>query len=159
MVALVSTSATARQKPASTPSATKAKVVVESDAGAIPLKRDEQIAFIFVEAVKNLQDDCSRHAAEPCTLEALVRGPKPKDDFGIGKLQFDPNASDPNYTYKVIVNGRNWEVWADPRKPGLGGFYLKGPFGGSWYNPSGPATPAHTKITGSSIDGDLFIVR
>jgi hypothetical protein len=39
----------------------------------------------------------------------------------------------------------------------LGGFYAKGPFfGGTWYNPAGPATQAHTKITDSSIEGDLF---
>jgi hypothetical protein len=158
--ALLGAEATARQNPAATPFATKATVVVKSDDAVIPLKREEQIAFMFVDAIKSLLDDCGRHAAEPCTLEALVRGPKPKDDWGMGKLKFDPNASDPNYTYTVTLSGRNWEIRADPRKPGLGGFFTKGPsFGGRWYNPAGPATQSHTKITGSSVEGDLFNVQ
>jgi hypothetical protein len=151
---------TAQQKPAAGPAATKATVEVKSDAGVIPLKREEQIAFMFVEAINSLQDDCGRHAAEPCTLEALVRGPKAKDSFGMGRLKFDPNASDPNYTYKVTLAGSNWEIWANPKKPGLGGFYAKGKFfGGKWYNAAGPATAASTKITESSIDGDLFSMQ
>ena len=149
---------TAQQKPAPVgPFATKATVEVKSETGVIPLKREEQIAFMFVDAINSLQDDCGRHAAEPCTLEALVRGPKAKDSFGVGKLKFDPNASDPNYTYKVALAGSNWEIWANPKKPGLGGFYAKGKFfGGKWYNAAGPATAASTKINESSIDGDLF---
>jgi hypothetical protein len=151
---------TAQQKPTAGPSATKATVEVQSDGGILPLKREEQIAFMFVEAINSLEDDCGRHAAEPCTLEALVRGPKAKDSFGVGKLKFDPNASDPNYAYKVALAGSNWEIWANPKKPGLGGFYAKGKFsGGKWYNPVGPATAASTKITGSSIDGDLFSMQ
>jgi hypothetical protein len=152
---------TAQQKAAlGGPFATKATVEVKSETGVIPLKREEQIAFMFVDAINNLQDDCGRHAAEPCTLEALVRGPKAKDSFGVGKLKFDPNASDPNYTYQVALAGSNWEIWANPKKPGLGGFYAKGKFfGGKWYNPAGPATAASTKIAESSIDGDLFWMK
>ena len=147
----------AQQKAAAGPAATIAKVEVQSDTGVIPLKREEQIAFMFVDAIINLLDDCSRHAAEPCTLEALVRGPKPKDSFGVGKLKYDPNATDPNYTYTLALKGSDWEIWANPRKPGLGGFYAKGKFfGGKWYNPAGPATAGSTKITGSSVGGDLF---
>jgi hypothetical protein len=160
-IVLLTAAAMAQQKPAATPAATTAKVVAKLTGGkVIPLKREEQIAFIFVAAINNLQDDCGRHSAEPCTLEALVRGPKAKDDWGMGKLKFDPNATDPNYTYKVTLDGKNWEVWANPRKPGLGGFYSKGKFsGGTWYNPAGTATPANMKIEESSIEGDLFIVQ
>jgi hypothetical protein len=155
-----STPVTAQQKPAAGPSATKATVEVESEKGVIPLKREEQIAFMFLDAINNLEDNCSRSAAEPCTLEALVRGPKAKGDFGVGKLKFDPNATDPNYTYKVTLAGTDWEIWANPKKPGLGGFYAKGKFfGGRWYNSAGSATAASTKITGSSIGGDLFWIQ
>ena len=102
---------TAQQKVAAGPFATKATVEVKSENGVIPLKREEQIAFMFV-------------------------------------------------AYKVVLNGSNWEIWANPRKPGLGGFYAVGKFfGGRWYNPAGPATAASTKITESSIDGDLFMVQ
>ncbi len=155
-----STLSTAQPTPAAGPAATKAKVEVQSDKGIIPLKREEQIAFMFVEAIHNLEDDCSRSAAEPCTLAALVRGPKAKGSFGVGKLKFDPNATDPNYAYKVTLAGADWEIWANPKKPGLGGFYAKGKFSkGTYYNPAGPATAASTKITGSSIDGDLFWIQ
>ncbi len=153
-------SGTAQPTPAAGPAATRAKVEVQSDKGVIPLKREEQIAFMFVEAIHNLEDDCSRSAAEPCTLAALVRGPKAKGSFGVGKLKFDPNATDPNYAYKVTLAGADWEIWANPKKPGLGGFYAKGKFSkGTYYNPAGPATAASTKITGSSIDGDLFWIQ
>lgn len=148
-----------QQKPAAGPFATKAKVEVKTGDTVIPLKREEQIAFMFVTAINSLEDDCQRHAAEPCTLEALIRRPKPQDpDWPVGKLKFDPNASDPNYTYKVVLEDRKWQVWADPRKPGLGGFYIKHAFsGGTWYNPAGPATEKDEKITEHSIAGDLFM--
>jgi hypothetical protein len=149
--------AAAPQKPAAGPFATKAKVSVTSEDGktVIPLKRPEQIAYMFVEAIASLEDDCGRHAAEPCTLEALARGAKSKDGWGM-KLKYDPTKTDPNYTYKLVLKGEGWELWANPRKPGLGGFYNKGHFfGGTWYNPAGPASDKDKKVFGS-IEGDLF---
>jgi len=147
------------QKPATGPFATEAKVEVKSEDTVLPLKREEQIAFMFVSAIDSLEDDCGRHAAEPCTLEALIRGPKSKDaGWPMGKLKFDPTTTDPNYTYKVVLEDRKWQIWANPRKPGLGGFYIKHEFrGGTWYNPAGPATEKDKKISGSSIEGDLFM--
>jgi hypothetical protein len=150
------------QEPAAGPFATKAKVEVKTEEDTvIPLKREEQIAFMFVSAIDSLEDDCGRHAAEPCTLEALIRGPKAKEaDWPMGKLKFDPTTTDPNYTYKVVLEERKWQIWANPRKPGLGGFYLKHAFGGGkFYNPAGPATEKDKKISGSSIEGDLFMTQ
>ena len=151
--------ASPQQQPAAGPFATKAKVEVKTEDTVIPLKREEQIAFMFVSAINSLEDDCGRHAAEPCTLEALIRGPKPKEaDWPVGKLKFDPTPTDANYTYRVVLEDRKWQVWANPRKPGLGGFYVKHTFGGgTWYNPSGPATEKDKKITEHSIAGDLFV--
>lgn len=151
---------TAQQKPGTGPFATQAKVTVKSQGAVIPLKREEQIAFMFVEAINSMEDSCGRHAAEPCTLEALIRGPMSKDNWTLGKLKFDPNATDPNYSYKVALDGVKWQVWANPHKPGLGGFYNKGAFfGGTWYNSAGPATEKDKKIDESSIEGDLFVGR
>jgi hypothetical protein len=148
----------AQQKPAAGPLATKAKVEVKTGDKVIPLKREEQIAFMFVAAIDSLEDDCGRHAAEPCTLETLIRGPKPQDpNWPVDKLKFDPTATDPNYTYKVVLDSGKWQVWANPRQPGLGGFYIKhGFFGGSWYNPAGPATEKDQRIGETLIDGDSF---
>jgi hypothetical protein len=156
--AAASVAAGPQQKPATGPFATKAKVEVKTGDKVVPLKREEQIAFMFVAAINNLEDDCTRSAAEPCTLEALVRGPKAKDpNWPMGKLKFDPTTTDPNYTYKVVREDRQWEVWANPRKPGLGGFYVKHGFhGGTWYNSAGPATEKDTRLDKTSIDGDLF---
>jgi hypothetical protein len=132
---------------------------VTSSGKVIPLTREEQIAFIFVEAINSLEDDCGRSAAEPCTLEALVRGPKAKDSLGVGKLKFDPNATDANYTHKVTFDGRNWERWADPRKPGLGEFYAKRGINQMWYNPAGTAARNNMNIDEFSIEGDSFADR
>lgn len=149
--------AAAQQNPAAGPLATQAKVTVKSQGAIIPLKREEQIAFMFVQAIISLEDDCGRHAAEPCTLDTLIRGAKSKDNWPVGKLKFDPNGADPNYSYKVALDGNRWQVWANPRKPGLGGFYNKGAFfGGTWYNPAGPATDKDKKIDESAIEGDSF---
>ena len=148
-----------QQKPAAGPFATKAKVVVKTQDGdkVIPLKREEQIAVKFAGTIDALERNCGFYAAEPCTLEALIRGPKFKDaGYPVGKLKFDPNATDPNYTYKVVLDGSDWRIWADPRKPGLGGFYIKkGLHGGTWYNPVGPATEKDTSIGETAIDMDF----
>jgi len=151
----------AQQKPSPSPFDTRAVVVVKSNDTVVPLQREEQIAFMFVDAIKSLEGDCRSHAAEPCTLEALVRGPKAKDDWGVGKLKYDPNATDPNYTYTITLpESGTWEIRADPKKAGLGGFYSKGPhFGGTWYNAAGPAAETHTKLTETSVEGELFNVQ
>jgi len=143
---------------ASSPFATKAKVTVEVKEGELPLKPEEKIAFMFMSAISTLEDDCRRHAGHACTLAELVKGPKANDDWPIHKLKFDPVKADPNYTYKISVDGKNWEAWATPNKPGLGGFYDGG---GSfvrkvYYNPKGAAGLQDQRITGSTIDGDSF---
>ena len=146
-----------QQKPAAGPFATKAKVELKTEEDTvIPLKREEQIALMFVLAIDSLEFDCELNAAEPCTLKALIRGPKPKAYYPVGKLKFDPKTTDPNYTYKVDA-GRPWEVWANPRKPGLGGFYIKhGSTLELWYNPAGPATEKDRRIGDASVEGDSF---
>jgi hypothetical protein len=159
-VVLLSAGTAVAQKPAAkgSPFDTKAVVEVKSDDKVIPLKREEQIAFMFVNAIHTLQGNCGMGSAEPCTLAALIRGPKKKDDFGVGKLKFDPNATDPNYTYKVALKGADWEIWATPKKPGLGSFYAKGKFfGGTFYKAAGGiASESDLKLDGTSVSGDLF---
>jgi hypothetical protein len=147
----------AQQNRAAGPFATQANVEVKSHGTVIPLKREEQIAFIFVQAIRKLEDDCRWHAAEPCTLDALVRGPKSKDETPLGKLKFDPNATDPNYSYKVVPEVDNWRVWANPRRPGLGGFYVR--IFSTYYNPAGPATENDKEINEAGIGGDDFLER
>lgn len=142
------------------PFATKAKVSVEVRDGNLPLKFEEKIAFMFVSAIQSMQDDCRRHAGHACTMEELVAGAKSSDGWPMPKLKFDPTRTDPNYTYKVDVKGKDWELRVTPRKPELGGFYAAGGMiAKSYYNAKGAASAADQKITGHSIDGDIFSVH
>jgi hypothetical protein len=140
------------QEPATGPFPADATIsVVKSQGTALPLKRAEQIAFIFVESINDLEENCGRHAAEPCTLDVLVSGPKWKDDGSSwderGKLKYDPNATDQNYSYKVALKDGGWQIWANPRIPGLCGIYVDGGFiSRRYYNPAGPATENDKQI-------------
>lgn len=150
-------SAAQTQTPASSPFATQAKVTVQIPGGELPLKLEEKIAFMFIAAIKTMEDDCQRHAGHPCTLEELATRPKSNDGWPMRRLKFDPAKADPNYTYKITVDGNNWEAWATPKKPGLGGFYDGGGFmRKTYYNPKGAATSKDQQVSGHTIDGDSF---
>jgi hypothetical protein len=143
-----------------TPITTQAKVSVEDmDGKEIALKQDEKIAFMFIQAIASMEDDCHRHINRYCPLDELVRGPK-SPDWPIGKLKFDP-AQDSNYTYTVTITGNKWEAHANPRKKTLGGWYSvsSGFAPTTYYNPSGPATSNDKHLGGSTIDGDSFRAR
>jgi hypothetical protein len=139
------------------PFATKAQVSVEVQGGELPLKLEEKIAFMFVSAIGSVQDDCRRHAGHACTMEELVAGAKSTDGWPLPKLKFDPTKTDPNYTYKLTVKGKEWELWVTPREPKFGGFHATGgTIPKIYYNAKGAASAADQKITGHTIDGDLF---
>jgi hypothetical protein len=139
------------------PFATKATVEITDAGGKIPLKREEQIAFMFVDAIKHVEAECGRDAGGPCTIEVLAAGPKSTDSIKVGKLKFNPITTDPNYTYKLTINGSNWELWATPKRAGLGGFYVAaGMMGDTYYSAKGAASNKDRKLTGTSINGDIF---
>jgi len=150
--------ASASSQAASTgPLATKATVEIKDEKGVIPLKREEQIAFIFVAAIKELEAECGRDAGGPCTIAQLVAGPKPTGSNKVGKLKYDPTNTDPNFTYKITINGPNWELWVTPKRAGLGGFYVApGMMGNVYYNPKGAASNADKLLTETGITGDMF---
>jgi hypothetical protein len=139
-------------------SATKATVEVDDASGKIPLKREEQIAFMFVDAIKHVEAECGRNGG-PCTVAQMVAGPKPAAGaMTPSKLKYDPS-TDPNYTYKLTINGSNWELWAIPKKAGLGGFYVApGMMQDTYYNAKGAASNKDRKLAGSSVNGDIFFV-
>jgi hypothetical protein len=138
--------------------ATKATVEVDDASGKIPLKREEQIAFMFVDAIKHVEAECGRNAGGPCTIAQMVAGPKPTGNFTVSKLKYDPS-TDPNFTYKLTINGSNWELWVIPKKAGLGGFYVApGMMQDTYYNAKGAASNKDRKLTGSSVNGDIFFV-
>jgi hypothetical protein len=148
----------ANAKPA--PITTQAKVSVEDmDGKEIPLKQEEKIAFMFIQAINSMEDDCHRHIGRFCPLDELIQGPK-SPDWSIGKLRFDP-AQDTNYTYAVAISGNKVEARANPRRKGLGGWFSEGTgfMPHTYYNPSGPATSSDKRLGGSTIDGDSFRAR
>jgi hypothetical protein len=139
------------------PLATKATVEIKDEKGVIPLKREEQIAFIFVAAIKELEAECGRDAGGPCTIAQLVARPKPTGSNKIGRLKYDPTTTDPNFTYKITINGPNWELWVTPKRAGLGGFYVApGMMGNVYYNPKGAASNQDKLLTETGITGDMF---
>jgi hypothetical protein len=148
--------------PGTGPFATTAKVEVEDAGGPVALKREEQIAIMFLTAIQYIESDCQRRANRSCTLDQLLAGPIAADGSHIDHLKFDPK-NDPNYNYTLAASGMAWEAHANAKKPGLAGFYFLGkPFPATMiatYNPAGTATAIDKDLTGRSIDGDSFATR
>jgi len=93
----------------------------------------------------------------PCTIAQLVAGPKPTGSNKVGKLKFDPTTTDPNCTYKLTIDGSNWELSVIPKRAGLGGFYVApGMMGDEYYNPKGAASNKDKQLTETGITGDMF---
>jgi hypothetical protein len=145
--------------------ATKATVTVKAGAREIPLKLEEKVAFLFINAIEMLEHDCWSHVKHPCTMQELVDRPKAVDGWPMDKLTFDPTKTDPNYTYTLTTTGNvaemaDWEVSAVPKRPGLGGFYG---FGSSsskvYYNPRGAASSKDLWLTETSSSGGGFVIR
>jgi hypothetical protein len=103
------------------PFATKAKIDVEDSKGKIILKREEQIAYMFLSAIEVIEHECQLDLQHACTLEQMLSGSYPAGSH-IDHLKFDPGKTDPNYTYTVAVGGMAWEAHANAKKPGLLGF-------------------------------------
>jgi hypothetical protein len=148
--------------PGTGPFATTAKVEVEDSSGPVALRREEQIAIMFLTAIQYIESDCQRRANRACTLDQLLAGPIAADGSHIDHLKFDPK-KDINYTYTLAASGMAWEAHANAKKPGLSGFYFLGkPFPATMiatYNPAGTATAIDKDLTGRSIDGDSFATR
>lgn len=126
----------------------------------VPLKQQEKIAVMFIEAISFMEDDCRLHLDRGCTLAELVAGPK-SSGWNIGKLKYDP-ARDPNYKYTVTIAGRGWKASANPQRAGLGGFFVDGTRGitaDTYYNAHGPATAKDKRLGEISVSGELFQVR
>src|SRR5579862_7083931 len=143
------------------PFATIAKVAVEDENGPVKLKREEQIAIMFLTAIQSIQGNCQRDAGHACTLDQLVAGPVAEDGSHLDKLKFDPKV-DPNYTYTLVTSGKAWEAHANRTKPGLIGFCFlsKGDgFVSATYNSSGTAEAADKELTSRSIKDDSFTTR
>jgi hypothetical protein len=141
------------------PMAHQAKVTAETDGGPLQLTQEEQVALMVMEAIEMLEDDCELHAKHYCTMEELVARPKTTDGWHMRKLKFDPNKTDPNYTYKLTLLAKNWQASATPKKAALCGFLNIDHKGRElYYNATGAATAKDQELKEHGVEGDSFAV-
>jgi hypothetical protein len=146
--------------PGTGPFATTAKVDAEDANGPIKLKREEQIAIMFLGAMEEIEHDCQLSGQRVCTLDELLTGPT-IGGRRLSHLKFNPKV-DPNYTYTLAASGMAWEAHANPKKPGLAGFcWMSRSIGTTvtTYNPAGNAGWTDKEIMGRGIDGDSFATQ
>jgi len=155
------TSTATAPTPGTGPFATKAKVEVEDAKGPVHLKREEQIAYMFLSAIEIIEHECQLDFQHVCTFDQMLSGSYPKGAV-IEHLKFDPNKTDPNYTYTVAANGMAWEAHANPKKPGLAGMCDMARDIGTTvftYNPGGNAGWTSTPFGNRGMEGDSFATQ
>ena len=149
--------------PTTGPFATKATVDLEEVNGAkIQLKREEQIAYMFMSAFQVIELNCQLTLKKACSLNQMITASYPPEGKSIEHLKFDPNKTDPNYTYTVATNGTVWEAHANPKKPGLRGWCFMARDVGSvimTYNKTGPSGYTDTPLGNTGVSGDGFAVQ
>jgi len=146
--AAVSGGASAGGAGGTSPFPTNAKIEVSDATGKVNLKREEQIAYMFLTAIQQIEDDCQYKRKSACGWDVVL-----------GRLKFDLR-TDPNYTYTLAVGGTAWEAHANAKKAGFGGFYsfsLSFPSVNVFYNASGTASLTSRQLTERSIEGDSFM--
>jgi concanavalin A-like lectin/glucanase superfamily protein len=144
--------------PTTGPFATKATVEFEDANGKVKLRREEEIAYMFLSAIEVIEHECQLTVQHVCPMSQLLSG---SDSHGgqIEHLKFDPNRTDPNYTYTLAAGGMAWEAHANPKKPGLKGFCFMSRTVGTTtatYNPGGAAGWTSIEIGNRGMSGDSF---
>jgi hypothetical protein len=146
---------------ASGPFATKATVEFEDAKGPVPLKREEKIAYMFLSAIEEIEHECQLDYQRTCPLDQLLSGRYPGGSH-TDHLKFDPNKTDPNYTYTLAVNAMAWEAHATSKKPGLKGFCFMSRSVGTTtvtYSNTGPAGWTSTEVGNRGMEGDSFATQ
>ena len=147
--------------PTTGPFATTAKVEIEDSNGKVQLKREEQIAYIFLSGIEIIEHNCQLTLQHTCPMDQILSGSYPKGAI-IEHLKFDPNKTDPNYTYTLATGGMAWEAHANPKKPGLKGFCFMARDVGTTiatYNSTGNAGWVSTPLGNRGTEGDTFAVQ
>jgi|HubBroStandDraft_1064217.scaffolds.fasta_scaffold42227_2 hypothetical protein len=143
------------------PFATKAKVEIEDAKGPVQLKREEQIAYMFLSAIEVIEHECQLDFQHTCALDQLLSGTYPAGSHA-DHLKFDLNKTDPNYAYSLAVNGMAWEAHATSKKPGLKGFCFMSRSVGTTtvtYSNTGPAGWTSTEVGNRGMEGDSFTTQ
>ena len=147
--------------PATGPFATNAKIDIADAKGPVQLKRDEQIAYMFLSAIEIIEHECQLTLQHVCPMDQILSGSYPNGAV-IEHLKFDPSKTDPNYAYTLGTNGMAWEAHANPKKPGLKGFCSMARDIGTvvvTYSNSGPAGWTSTEVGNRGTEGDSFATQ
>jgi hypothetical protein len=158
---VASSSGTSAPTPATGPFASKAKIEIEDAKGPVQLKREEQIAYMFLSAIEIIEHNCQLTLQHVCPLDQILSGSYPKGTI-IEHLRFDPNKTDPNYTYTLATGGMAWEAHANPKKPGMKAFCFMSRNIGTTiatYNSTGVAGWTTTELGNRGMEGDSFAVQ
>jgi hypothetical protein len=154
-------SSSGSSSPTTGPFATTAKVDIEDSKGPVQLKREEQIAYMFLSAIEIIEHNCQLTLQHVCPMDQILSGSYPKGT-GIEHLKFDPNKTDPNYTYTLATGGMAWEAHANPKKPGLKAFCFMSRSIGTTvatYNSTGVAGWTNTELGNRGTEGDSFAIQ
>jgi len=147
--------------PGTGPFATTAKIELEDAKGPVQLKREEQIAYMFLSAIEIIEHECQLTLQHVCPMDQILSGSYPKGAV-IEHLKFDPGKTDPNYAYTLGTNGMAWEAHANPKKPGLKGFCSMARDIGTvvvTYSNTGPAGWTSTELGNRGTEGDSFATQ
>jgi hypothetical protein len=147
--------------PATGPFATTAKVEIEDANGPVQLRREEQIAYMFLSAIEMIEHNCQLTLEHVCPMNQILSGSYPNGAH-IEHLKFDPNKTDPNYVYTLAASGMAWEAHANPKRPGLKGFcFMSRSIGTTTatYNPAGSAGWVDKELGNRGMEGDSFATQ
>ena len=126
------------------PAGTKISALKYRDGSVVNLKPAEQVAFLVVYTIEDLESTCASPnfggPGRPCLMSELLSGIKTKGGQPVG-LTINP-VQDPKYHYLLQIIGQSCIITATPKGPGLGAFAWVGRPGtmGSgtfYYNPDG----------------------
>jgi hypothetical protein len=117
---------------------------------------------MFLTAIENIERDCQIGAQRVCTFDQLLTGSAVINGRHNQHLKFDPNKTDPNYTYAFAASGMAWEAHANAKKPGLLSFCFMSRSVGTTvttYSATGTAGWVDKEVMGRGIEGDSFDVQ
>lgn len=136
-------------------------ITLGDDQKKLVLKPEEQVAFLFVYDIWNLERDCvdkQSGLGRLCSAGDLVKGLKGKNGHIIG-LTANPS-QDANYRYGITIIGEDCIITASPKTPGFGGFAAIGTPDNDrsdfYFNPAGPNMAAAQRVYSMGYEGNGF---
>jgi hypothetical protein len=147
----------------SIPAGTKISTLKYSDGSVVNLKPAEQVAWLVVYTIKDLESTCASTffggPGRPCLLSELLSGIKTKNGQPVG-LTINP-VQDAKYHYLLQIIGKSCIITATPKGPGLGAFAWVGQpgnmaSGGFYYNPEGADLMKAKELGEMGYEGNGF---